>query len=112
VGHGKGTILWSPLPVENADNIEPTVAWYQFGLSRAGVQPLVSAEPRIPGVLVLPTLFEESAMITFVSETDRDVTLSVKLRESGGSVTVTVPAQRTLILFVNRKSGTIESRLH
>ena len=112
VNHGKGTILWSPLPVENSDNVEPTVAWYEFGLTNAGIQPPVSVEPRTPGLLVLPTTFEESVMVTCVSETDRDVTTSLKLRESGTLITVTVQAQRTVIFFVNRKNGAIESRLH
>jgi hypothetical protein len=57
-------------------------------------------------------MFEESIMITCVSESDLDINTMLTIRESGASIAVTVPAQRSVVLFVNRKTGAIESRLH
>lgn len=107
---GRGSIMWSPLPVENADNIEATVAWYTYGIHRADVHPPVRVEPREPGILVLPTIFQEHLLVACVSETDRTVTTALMFRESQTSITVTIPAQRTLLLFVDRKTGAVVSQ--
>ncbi len=108
--YGSGSIVWSPLPVENADEMEPCLAWYEFGLKHTSVQPPVSVNPVHPGILVLPTVFENAILLACVSEASRDLSVAVTLHESSSSVIVTIPAQRTLLLFVDRKSGRILSR--
>ena len=107
---GKGRIIWSPLPLESADNIEPAVALYQFALRAAKVSSPCSLSTGTPSVAVLPLVFKNAVLYTFVSETDHDVATTLTHRASGTKINVTVPAQRTVLLFVERKTGRVLAR--
>jgi len=107
---GKGRIIWSPLPLESADNIEPTVAFYQFALRAANVSSPCSCSTGTPSIAVLPLVFKNAVLYTFISETDRDVATTLTHRASGTTINVTVPAQRTVLLFVERATGRIIDR--
>ncbi len=106
--HGKGFLIWAPVPIELSESPEPTTALYGFALEHAGVVPALSC--KIPFV-VLPTLFAKTLLITCVSDLDRDADLPVKLTESGRALTVHVPAQRSAVMFVNRTDGKILSHM-
>jgi len=107
----KGRILWSPLPVEVSETVEPTVALYQYALREAKVNPLYSLKGNDPSILILSHILEETILYTFVSETDRDTAVHVTDRESGAVFAVSVPAQRSVLMFVNRKDGKILGKL-
>src|SRR5206468_3984305 len=108
--HGKGKIVWSPLPVEVSDSVEPTVALYEFATREAGVSSKFSVGKRNPSILILPTLLKETALYTLVSECDRDTDLEVIHRESNAGFSISVPAQRAAIVFVRRSHGTVLSK--
>ena len=104
---GRGQIVWSPLPLESADNIEPTVAFYQFAMHAAKVTSPCSLSTGAPSIAVLPLVFNNAVLYTFISETDQDVATTLTHRESGTTINVTIPAQRTLLIFVDRKTGKV-----
>lgn len=111
IRHGKGVILWSPLPVEISDSVEPCAALYSVALKQAGIQPPFTIGQNDPSVLVLPGIFQSAVLYTLVSESDRDTEVRLTHRETGTPVNVTLPAQRAAMVFVNRKDGEIISRL-
>ncbi|MBI3194501.1 MAG: cellulase family glycosylhydrolase, partial [Ignavibacteriae bacterium] len=109
IPRGKGNIIWSPLPVELSEQIQATVILYSLALKQANVAQIFSLEDDAPGVLILPTIFSNAVMYTLVSETDRDTIIKLKHLETKTNIDVTVPAQRTSIVFVNRNDGKIIS---
>lgn len=109
---GRGTILWSPLPVELAEQIEPTVALYDEALRRSGITAAVRTEERDPSLLVLPTVFHDTILVTILSESDRETSTKILHRETGVSVPLTLPPQQATMLFLDRKSGRLLSKMH
>ena len=108
---GTGRALWSPLPLELGDSMVALVAFYNSALAAAGISPIFTATPRTPSVLVLPSLFRDVVLYTFVSETDRDTQMQVTHLESRTQFPVSVPAQRTAMVLLERKTGKIIGRM-
>jgi len=111
VSQGKGKIVWFPLPVENADNIESTVALYRKALEIAGVSSGFSVRESNRGVLILPTLFRDAILYTCVSESSKEEAFNIHDHATGSHFAITVPAQKTVLLFLNTKDGTVISKL-
>jgi hypothetical protein len=111
IPRGKGSIIWSPLPVELSEQIQSTVVLYSLALKQANVEQIFSLEEDAPGVLILSTVFQHSIMYTFVSEIDRETKINLRHLETKTTIQITVPAQRTSVLFVNRNDGKIISTL-
>jgi hypothetical protein len=103
--YGTGKLIWSPLPLELGDSMEALVAFYRTGLAQARVDPVFSATPRTPSVLVLPSVFRNVVLYTFVSEIDRDTTMQVTHSETRTRFPVSVPAGRTAMVIVDRRNG-------
>ena len=108
---GLGRAIVSPLPLELGDSTDALVAFYNLALSKAGVSPIFTATPRMPAVLILPSLFRDVVLYTFVSETDRDTRIQVTHLESRTPFTVSIPAQRTAMVLLERKTGKIIGRM-
>jgi Cellulase (glycosyl hydrolase family 5) len=106
-----GRAVWSPLPLELGDSTAALVAFYNLALSTAGISPIFTATPRTPAVLILPSLFRDVVLYTFVSETDRDTQMQVTHLESRTQFPVKVPAQRTAMVLLERKTGKIIGRM-
>ena len=99
---GLGRIVWSPLPLELSDSMTALAAFYKFVLAQAGVAPVFTATPRTPAVLVLPSVFRDVVLYTFVSETDRNTQMAVTHLETRKRFDVRVPAGRTAMALINR----------
>ncbi|MEN3326805.1 MAG: hypothetical protein V7638_1612 [Acidobacteriota bacterium] len=108
---GMGRAIMCPLPLELGDSTDALVAYYNFALSKAGISPIFTATPRTPAVLVLPSLFRDVVLYTFISEIDRDTQMQVTHLESRTPFPVYVPAQRTAMVLLERKTGKIIGRL-
>jgi hypothetical protein len=104
-------IIWSMLPLELGDSMPALAAFYRLALARARIAPVFTAIPRTPAVLVLPSLFRDVVLYTFVSETDRDTRMQLTHLESRTRFSVLVPAQRTSMVLLERKTGKIIGRL-
>ena len=104
-------ILWSMLPLELNDSMPAVVAFYKLAMTRAHVAPIFTAIPRNPAVLILPSLFRDVVLYTLVSEIDRDTRMQVTHLESRTRFSALVPAQRTAMVLLERKTGKIIGRL-
>jgi hypothetical protein len=102
---GAGRFIWSPLPLEPGDSIEAVAAFYRLALSQAGVFPKFRLAPDTPALLVLPSIFENVMLYTLVSEADQDIPVTLIHLEAQTRFTLTVPAERTALLLIDRKSG-------
>jgi hypothetical protein len=103
--HGAGRFVWSPLPLEAGNSMDPLIAFYQFALAQAKLAPAFSVSPDSPSILVLPSIFEKHALYTFVSETDRDASLTLRHHETRTPISVTIPAGRTTFVLLDRTTG-------
>jgi hypothetical protein len=103
--YGAGRLVRSPLPLELGDSMEALVAFYRFALEQARVAPIFTATPGTPSVLVLPSVFRDVVLYTFVSEDNQDTSLLVTHAESKTKFSVNVPAGRTAMVIVDRKTG-------
>lgn len=108
--YGLGHFIWSPLPLELGDSMSAVVAFYKQALQQARVSPIFSAAPHSPAVLVLPSLFRDVALYTFISDTDRDRMVQVTHLETRTRFPVLVSAERTAMVLLDRKSGKILSK--
>ncbi|MBI4428489.1 MAG: cellulase family glycosylhydrolase [Ignavibacteriales bacterium] len=108
---GKGKLLWFPLPVENADNIEPAAVLYRYAMEVAGVNSRFTVHPANRGILVLPTFFRDVILYTCVSESSREEALNISDHATGSKFAVAVPAQKTVLLFLNASDGTIVAKM-
>ncbi len=105
--HGAGRFVWSPLPLEAGNSMDPVIAFYQFALGQANLAPAFTVSPDNPSILVLPSIFEKHALYTFVSETDRDTSLTLNDHETRTPIPVTIPAGRATLLLLDRTTGTL-----
>lgn len=111
IARGAGKIIWCPLPVELSETVEPTAALYRYAAVQAGISPVFNMEPKKSGILVLPSLYEKAALYTLISECDRDTRVHLTLFETKTQLNITVPAQRTAMVLIDRKAGEILGQL-
>ena len=109
--HGAGRIVWCPLPLELGDSMTALTAFYKFAFAQARVAPAFSVVPKTPAVLVLPSVFGDVVLYTFVSETDRDTRMQVTHLESRARFSVVVPAQWTALVLLERRTGRVIGRM-
>jgi len=105
--HGSGRVLWSPLPLELSDSVEATSSFYRLALAQARISPVFTVLPNIPAVLVIPAQFRETVLYTIVSEADEDRKVQLLHRATNSRVPVSVPAGRTAMVLLDRKSGKV-----
>ena len=102
--YGLGRVLWSTLPLELGDSMPAIAAFYRQALALARVAPIFTATPRTPEVLVLPSVFRDVVLYTFVSEAARDVRMTVTHLENKRRFNVMVASGRTTMVLVDRKT--------
>ena len=108
--YGRGRIIYCPLPLELGDSIPAIADFYKFAFTSAKIAPVFTASPRTPAVLILPSLFRDVVLYTFVSETDRDMRMQVTHLESRARFNVLVPAERTAMVLLERRTGRVIGR--
>jgi hypothetical protein len=107
---GRGTLLWSPLPVELAWQVEPTIALYKHALSRAGIKPRYAAEQIDPGVLVYPAAYRTAVLYALVSELGYDARLKLTDNEARSAIEVAMAPGRAALVLLDRRSGRVIDR--
>ena len=108
--YGQGRFIWSPLPLELGDSMPTVVAFYKHALTQSGIAPVFHASPNPPSVLVLPSLFRDVVLYTFISENDRDKLINLTHLETRSRVAVGVAAGGVAMIVLDRKSGKLLSR--
>lgn len=68
---GKGTVLFSPLPLELNDHLQAIGNVYRYALKKAGVTSAYSTDMQDPGILICPTEFPRATLYVLTSESDR-----------------------------------------
>jgi hypothetical protein len=102
---GRGRVIWSPLPVELAEQIAPTTVLYRYALAAANVEPLFGVERTDPGVLIYPAVYGEAVLYGFVSELGSATDVRLTHAETGTPLEVALPAGRAALALLGRRDG-------
>ena len=105
--HGRGQLLFSPLPLELADDVEPLAELYETAIVESGVERPFDREPRPSGVLAIPLCFESVVLYALVSQTDTACRVTLRHGPDRVAIPVDVPAQRAVLLLVERGTGKV-----
>jgi hypothetical protein len=110
IPHGKGRLLISAFPVELAEGNDATVATYRLALKSAGASPSFDAKQGLPGVLIRPTVFADSVLYLFMSESGQDEDVDITDKLTGARMNFRLPTQRARLVLLNKKDGSVLSR--
>ena len=103
---GSGQILWASLPIELADEIEPTAALYRLAIETAGVEPAI-ATTADTGALIYPAMYNGAVLYTLLSETDIGGVITFTHAAAGVTVSSNLRAGGASLVLVDRKSGSV-----
>jgi hypothetical protein len=104
---GKGKLLIASYPVEMSESNDATAAVYAAALQRAGVEPPYEVRQLSVGVLARPTVFQDSVLYVFMSESGRDEPIDVRDKLTGAEIKFTLPEQRAALVLLNKKNGRV-----
>lgn len=107
---GRGRLIWSPLPVELAQQLEPTAALYRYALAQAGVAPRFATRRLDPGVLIYPAVYRDAVLYAVVSELGGPTSVSFTHSETATAVEIRLPPGRAALVLVHRRDGRILGR--
>jgi hypothetical protein len=100
-----GRLITTALPLELGDSMDAVVAFYRMAMAQARVAPIFTVTPQTPAVMVLPSVFRDVVLYTFVSETNRDTAMQVTDLQTKARFAVNVSAGRTAMVMIDRRSG-------
>lgn len=105
---GAGRLIWSPLPVELNERIEPVAQLYRHALQAAGVRAEMEwlQGGDVPGVYGRKLTFGDGALFVFVSECGADVPVEVKDADTGAVYGFELKQERS-VLFAADKEGRV-----
>jgi hypothetical protein len=106
---GAGEILFFPLPLELADDLEVLGAVYRWAMERTGVARVYETAVADPGILVCPTVLEGGTLYVLTSESATPRQVSFRDLASGAEVEAALPPGRAALVLVTR-DGEVAAR--
>jgi Beta-galactosidase len=105
---GKGKVFWVSYPVELGEGAEATAAVYSGVLGRIGIaQPFTLASNAPKGTLIFPIELKDAVLYVLESEAAQDSDIQWKDGVTGANLTVRLPAQRAVVLIVEKATKKI-----
>ena len=110
VPHGKGRIFWASYPVELAEG--PAAAEvYAYVAGRLGIVPQFELQtPVPPGVLIYPTVLEDSVFYVMVSDQAEEAQIDLLDALTGARLSLRLPAQHAALAVIGKREKTIVAR--
>ncbi|MFH1739818.1 MAG: hypothetical protein ABIH23_12475, partial [bacterium] len=100
---GQGRILYSPLPLELADQFASVVHFYTRGMELAGIEPPLIIDDYIPTTYVRLIRYREADLVVAVNEANDPVAMGFSIQDSGANWRIELPAQRGGAFLIHRK---------
>ncbi len=105
IPYGRGKIFWAAYPVELADGIQPAADLYSYVAARIGLKPTFELQsPVSSGVLIYPTVLQDSVMYILVSDSAEDESIDLRDNLTGARLTLRLPAQHAAIALISQQS--------
>lgn len=109
--HGEGSIFWTAYPVELAEDAQAATDLYAYVAARLNITPMFTAQAAIPaGVLIFPTVLDDSVLYVFVSDAANDAPLKLRDQLTGAQIFFTLPAEHAAIAVVGKKERKIVAK--
>jgi hypothetical protein len=109
--HGTGRIFWTSYPVELAEGAPPTADLYSYVLRAIGLtSPFELRKPLSPGVLIYPTVLQDSVLYIMLSDSADDTDIDFIDHVSRAHVSLRLRSQRAALVLIRKSDGTIKAR--
>ena len=103
IPHGKGKIYWASYPVELAEGGSGISDLYQFVAQRGGVTPQFELQSPIPaGVLIFPTVLEDSVLYVFTSENAAPAQITLRDKLTGTQMSFVLRPERGAVALISK----------
>jgi hypothetical protein len=108
IPYGKGRIFWTAYPVELAEGTQPAADLYAYVSGLVGIASLFELQPEVqsalsPGVLIYPTVLEDSVMYVMVSDAAEDAKIDLRDKLTGARLSLLLPAQHAAIAVIGKR---------
>jgi hypothetical protein len=111
ITHGKGHIYWAAYPVELAEDLQSSADLYSRVAARINLAPPFTAGTPIPsGVLAFPTAMADSILYVFVSDSDKDASVSIRDQATGAPIAFSLHAQHAAIAVIGKKERKVVAK--
>jgi hypothetical protein len=100
---GSGRVVWSPLPVELAEEVDPAAALYLAALRAAGLVPAIASDAA-SGVLIHPARYGDAVLYTLLSEKPGDDRVAFTDGAAGVSLNVALRGGGAALVLVSRST--------
>lgn len=111
VPYGKGRIFWAAYPVELSEGLDAPAALYAYVAGRVGITPMFDTQaPLSPGVLVWPTVLQDSVMYVLLSDNAEDAKVELRDKLTGARIAFTLTGQRAAIAVVSKQQKAVVAK--
>jgi hypothetical protein len=108
---GKGRIYWAAYPVELAEGSRAAAELYKYVAGRAGIAPLFELQAKLsPGVLVFPTVLEDSVLYVMTSDSAEDSNVDLRDKLTGARLTLPLRAGNAALALIGKKQKAVIAR--
>jgi hypothetical protein len=105
IPYGKGRVFWAAYPVELADGLGPATELYKYVADRAGLKASFALQsPLSPGVLIYPTVLDDSVLYVLVSDSADDASVDLRDNLTGARLTLTLKSQHAAVALIDKQS--------
>ena len=109
--YGKGRIFWCAYAVELSEGLDAPAALYAYVAGRVGITPMFDLQaPLSPGVLVWPTVLQDSVSYVLLSDNAEDAKVDLRDKLTGTRVTLTLAGQRAAIAVISKQQKAIVAK--
>ncbi len=104
IAKGNGHIFVASYPIELADGLDSAAKLYSWALTQSGIRsPFDGRVP--PGILVRPTVLNDSVLYLIVSESANAESLDLRDHATGAQIRLDLPPGSSRLILLDKKSG-------
>ena len=111
IPYGKGWIFWAAYPVELADGGQSAADLYAYVATKVGVVPMFDlSTPLSPGVLIFPTVLQDSVLYVLISDNSDDTKIDLRDKLTGARLTFQLSGQHAALAVIGKQSKAVVAK--
>ena len=109
--YGKGRVFWAAYPVELAEGVQAAADLYSYVAGRLGLAAMFDLQtPLSPGILVYPTVLDDSVMYVIISDAAEDAKIDLRDKATGTRLTLQIASQHAAIAVIGKKEKAVVAK--